>query len=243
MLTLPPSTIATGVTGLQMLGIDIGPSLPMMFVSTHPRQVRRRDVMVMRVKELPPCRDGTASAEHCWLIAASTLNLLDLVTAGDALLRKRRTTVARLESAVRGHRGRGIVLARTAVMLVRERVDSPRETWLRLCLVLAGLPMPECNLIVGDDRGPIGRVDLVYVAFKLIIEYEGDQHRTDRNQWNRDIDRHEDFARDHWTLIRVTSERARWPRQLVRTVYRALSANRYQGPPPRFDQLWTSLFD
>jgi very-short-patch-repair endonuclease len=47
--------------------------------------------------------------------------------------------------------------------------------------------MPECNLIIGDDRGPIGRVDLVYLAYKLIIEYEGDQHRTDRNQWNRDI--------------------------------------------------------
>jgi hypothetical protein len=90
-------------------------------------------------------------------------------------------------------------------------VDSPRETYLRLCLVLAGLPVPECNLIIGDDQGPIGRVDLVYLAHKLIIEYEGDQHRTDRNQWNRDIDRHEDFARDHWTLIRVTSERARWP--------------------------------
>jgi hypothetical protein len=43
----------------------------------------------------------------------------------------------------------------------------------------------------------------------LIIDYEGDQHRTDRNQWNRDIDRQEDFARDNWMLIRVTSERAR----------------------------------
>jgi very-short-patch-repair endonuclease len=52
-------------------------------------------------------------------------------------------------------------------------------------------------------------VDLVYIAYKLIIEYEGDQHRTDRNQWNRDIDRQEDFARDNWMLIRVTSERAR----------------------------------
>ena len=62
--------------------------------------------------------------------------------------------------------------------LIRERVDSPRETWLRLCLVLAGLPVPECNLIIGDDQGPIGRVDLVYLAHKLIIEYEGDQHRT-----------------------------------------------------------------
>ena len=77
LLTLPPATIATGVTGLQLLGVDVGPQLPMTFATTHPRQVRRRDVKVMRVKELPPHRDGMASPEHCWLRAASTLNLLD----------------------------------------------------------------------------------------------------------------------------------------------------------------------
>lgn len=126
----------------------------------------------------------------------------------------------------------------------RRHVDvASQHNQLRLCLVLAGLPMPECNLIIGDDRGPMGRVDLVYVAYKLIIEYEGDQHRTDRNQWNADIDRHEDFARDHWTLIRVTSERTRWPRQLVRAVYNALRANGYDGPPPEFGELWGSLFE
>jgi hypothetical protein len=214
LLALPPDTIATGVTGLQLLGVNIGCRLPMIFATTHPRQVRRRDVKVMRLKKLPAHRDGVAAAEHCWLIAASTFNLLELVTAGDWLLRLRRTTIARLEAGVQGHSGRGIVGARTAVRLVRERVDSPRETWLRLCLVLAGLPTPECNLIIGDHRRPMGRVDLVYLAYRLIIEYEGDQHRTDRHQWNHDIDRHEDFARDNWTLIRVTSERARWPRQV-----------------------------
>jgi very-short-patch-repair endonuclease len=88
-----------------------------------------------------------------------------------------------------------------------------------------GTARPCCNLVIGDDDGPIGRVDLGYLAHKLILEYEGDQHRTDRAQWNADIDRHEDFARDHWTLIRVTSERARWPRQLVRGVYEALRVN------------------
>jgi hypothetical protein len=62
---------------------------------------------------------------------------------------------------------------------------------------------------MGSPRPSTARVDLVYIAYKLIIEYEGDQHRTDRNQWNRDIDRQEDFARDNWMLIRVTSERAR----------------------------------
>jgi hypothetical protein len=83
----------------------------------------------------------------------------------------------------------------------------------------------------------------VYVAYRLIIEYEGDQHRTDRNQWNRDIDRQEDFARDKWALIRVTSERARWPRQLVRAVHKALKANGYDGPPPEFGELWIGLFE
>jgi hypothetical protein len=200
-------------------------------------------VKVMRLKQLPPHRDGIAAPEQCWLVAASTLNLLELVTAGDSLLRLRRSTLARLQSAVQMYSGRGVVAARAAVGLVRERVGSPRETWLRLCLVLAGLPMPECNLIIGDEKGPIGRVDLVYLAYRLIIEYEGDQHRTDRYQWNRDIDRHEDFARGQWTLIRVTSERAaRWPRQLVHAVYQALRANGYDGPAPEFGELWVSLF-
>jgi hypothetical protein len=208
MLALPPGTIATGVTGLQLLGVAVGSEVPMTFATAHPWPVRRRDVKVMRLKQLPPHREGIAAPEHCWLVAASTLNLLDLVTAGDWLIRRRRTTLARLQSAVQGYSGRGAVAARTAVKLVRERVDSPRETWLRLCLVLAGLPVPECNLVIGDGHGPIGRVDLVYVAYRLIIEYEGDQHRTDRFQWNRDIDRQELFTRAHWTLIRVTSERA-----------------------------------
>jgi hypothetical protein len=99
--------------------------LPMMFATIHPWPVRRRDVKVMRLKQLPAHRDGIAAPEHCWLVAASTLNLLDLVTAGDSLLRLRRTTVARLQAAVHGYSGRGVALARAAAKLVWERVDSP----------------------------------------------------------------------------------------------------------------------
>jgi hypothetical protein len=53
----------------------------------------RRLAKGVRVKKLPANRDGIASAERCWLVAASTLNLLDLVTAGDSLIRRRRTTL------------------------------------------------------------------------------------------------------------------------------------------------------
>jgi hypothetical protein len=44
-------------------------------------------------------------------------------------------------------------------------------------------------------------------------------------------------------LIRVTSGRARWPRQVVRAVYKALKVNGYDGPEPQFNELWMSLFD
>jgi hypothetical protein len=39
-----------------------------------------------------------------------------------------------------------------------------------------------------------------------------------------------------------TSERARWPRQLVRAVYQTLEDNGYSEPPPEFSELWLSLF-
>ena len=79
----------------------------MTFATTHPWPVRRRDVKVMRLKQSPPHRNGVAAPEHCWLRAASTLNLLDLVTAGDWLIRLGRTTLARSTRRCRDIASRG----------------------------------------------------------------------------------------------------------------------------------------
>ena len=170
----------------------------------------------------------------CPLIAAST-NLLDLVTAGDWLIRLRRTTLARLHSAVQGYSGRGAVAARAAMKLVRERVDSPRETWLRLCLVLAGLPMPECNLVIGDDQGPIGRVDLVCMAYRLIIEYEGDQHRTDASGTATLTDKNSSPVRSGPSSGLPPSGpagRGTWSARFTRPS----KPNGYSGPPHEFSE-------
>jgi hypothetical protein len=126
---------------------------------------------------------------------------------------------------------------------VRERVDSPRETRLRLCLVLAGLPEPECNVRVGTAEFPIGRGDLVYLQFKVIIEYEGDQHRTDVRQWNIDIQRQEDFAAAGWNVIRVTAHGMRRPRSVVHRVLGALRKAGFDGPGPSFSAEWCRLFE
>ena len=80
LLTLPPGTVATGVTGLRLLGVMVGTAEPLRFVTTHPHQVRRRVVRVTRVRTLPSHADSVAIPEHCWVAAAAELNLVDLVT-------------------------------------------------------------------------------------------------------------------------------------------------------------------
>ena len=243
LLVLPAGSLATGVTGLRLHGVEVGPPSPMRFVTTHARQVRRPGIKVTRVTRLPERWDDLAAIpEHCWLVAALELDLVELVTAADWLLRLRVTSRRALTAYVASSSSRGAAAARAAVEKIRDRVDSPRETRLRLCLVLAGLPTPECNPTIRGD-GAYGRVDLVYLEFRILIEYEGDQHRTDRFQWNRDIDRQEGFTRDQWTLLRITAERARRPRWIVTRVYEMLREAGYAGPPPTFDEQWRRLFE
>lgn len=71
-------------------------------------------------------------------------------------------------------------------------VRSPRETLLRLLIRDAGLPEPEINFWIYDDDGRfLTESDLVYPEEKVVLEYEGDHHRTDVVQWRKDIARRE----------------------------------------------------
>jgi hypothetical protein len=242
-LKIVPQAVVVGVTALHLHGIDVGPPTPLYLVSTNPHPVRRAGLNVARVRALPPHKGSMAVAEHAFASAATQLNLLDLVTAGDWLLRLDRCHLPALLAYVSSFTGRGAVAARRAAGLVRARVDSPRETMLRLCLVLAGLPTPDCNLVMGTHDHPIGRVDLVFDEFGVLIEYEGDQHRTDRWQWSIDIGRYEEFTADGYLVIRVTGAAMRRAREVVCRVDAALRSRGYCGPAPRFSPEWCSLFE
>jgi hypothetical protein len=79
------------------------------------------------------------------------------------------------------------------------------ETGLRLLIVLAGLPEPTVNLIMrGEDGSWRMQFDLCYLDQRLIVEYDGRQHRDDPEQWQRDIYRREDLDRMDYRLLIVT---------------------------------------
>jgi very-short-patch-repair endonuclease len=184
---------------------------------------------------------AASGADAAFVSGAHELDLVDLVSAGDWLVRLGLTTPEALVDASTTARGHGTRNARRAAVLVRRRVDSVQETRLRLALVLAGLPEPAVNPVVHVRGRRVGRVDLLLGRWRVVIEYEGDQHR-ERSQWNRDVWRHERLATDDHALVRITAERMRSPRAVVLGLHQVMVERGFDGPPPVFSPEWRVLF-
>jgi hypothetical protein len=130
------------------------------------------------------------------------------VAAIDALARATDLKITDIELLAERYRGRrGITRARIALRLVDAGAESPRETWLRLLLIRAGFPPPQTQIAVYGGYGELVAVlDMGWEDIKLAIEYDGDHHRSDRRQFNKDIRRAESLAEMDWILVRVTAE-------------------------------------
>ncbi|MCM1012784.1 hypothetical protein ABZX73_11510 [Brevibacterium casei] len=148
------------------------------------------------------------------------LSLHDLVRLGDAAVgnwhgppQLRLDELRGFVSETRGIRFRRHLLE--ALELVRPTVDSPRETDLRLWTRSVGLPEPTVHpRVCCPSINRVVEPDLGYENEKLALVYDGDHHRTSKDQWNRDIARDEAMRLEGWTVFRVTG----------RTDYRQLEA-------------------
>jgi hypothetical protein len=145
------------------------------------------------------------------------------VAAIDSLARATEIKAADVELLARRYPGRrGIARARLAVTLFDAGAQSPKETWLRLVLINAGLPRPQTQIAVQDESGTaIAYLDMGWEDAKVAVEYDGDHHRTDRDQYNWDVRRLELIHRLGWTVIRVVAGDR--PADIVRRVRSALA--------------------
>ena len=149
-----------------------------------------------------------------FLQLAAIVTLEELVVVGDHLILDPKVLdphdprpyllTAELEEGVARHRGKGRGRANEALGLIRHGSESRMETLLRLILHRAGLPEPTVNLtLTGIRRRWRHRADLVYVERRVIVEYDGDHHRTNARQYEEDMRRFDDFVHDGWQLVRV----------------------------------------
>jgi very-short-patch-repair endonuclease len=74
-------------------------------------------------------------------------------------------------------------------------------------LIRAGFPPPQTQIAVYDGYGGLVAVlDMGWEDFKLAVDYEGDHHRIDRRQFNKDIRRAEAVTELGWVDLRITAE-------------------------------------
>lgn len=147
----------------------------------------------------------------------------DAVAVIDDLLRATKCKVAKFQIQAERYPGRrGIQSARDAINLADAGAQSPKETWVRLLLIRAGLPRPQTQIPVSDEFGDSTYyLDMGWEDFKVAAEYDGEQHRRDRWQYTWDIRRRETLERLGWIVIRVVvGDR---PADIVRRVRAALA--------------------
>ncbi len=119
-------------------------------------------------------------------------------------------------------RSPGLRRLETALELIDPGSQSPRESYLRLLLIDAGFPRPQTQIPVhGVDGLPFAYLDLGWEEHLVAVEYDGDQHRTDRRQYVKDVRRLELLDRMGWIVVRVVAEDR--PADIVRRVRDALA--------------------
>lgn len=163
-------------------------------------RVRNKDVLghrstlpfkTARPKDGLPCVPVATSL----IQSASLLSFQELVVAIDFLVLPRghpdhKSPIIShedIEAAVAGRRSPGVGRVRAALRVARVGAESRMESLQHFELARMGLDDLEMQSHVFDAAGGwIGRFDLVDHARKRILEFDGEQHRTDRQQYLKD---------------------------------------------------------
>lgn len=143
----------------------------------------------------------TALDIGCWYPLRSAVARLDALVAATGIV------MPDVEELMQRYPGRrGIRNAGRALALVDGGAQSPKETWLRLLLIEAGLPVPQTQIAVRDEHGlVVAYLDMGWPDLMVAVEYDGEQHRTDRRQYTWDLRRLEMLESLGWIVVRVVA--------------------------------------
>ena len=234
-------TVAVGRTAALLHGLPVlgpAPARPQLVRPRGPG-VRRSDVPVVR---LPDEHVAILEGVRVTTLARTAVDLArggspwqGVVALDGALWR----LVAREELAsVLGEAARspGIVAARAALGRARAGAASPLETLGRLRAVDAGLPEPELQVALSDERGLIGVVDQLWREQGVVAEADGLAKYADRDALVAEKLREDRLRETGLEVVRYTWEDA-WssstcvPDRVRRAFARAQARSRRVLPP------------
>jgi hypothetical protein len=221
---LPDDSVLSGPTAAWLHGLELNPSNPVEVTVPLRTWPRSRPGLRVRHCAITPdevvCIDGrrATSIDRTLRDLSSRLPEVELMIALDGALRRGVLDASRHTSPRRLHR----------LALCAAPAESPMETRLRWLLVQAGLPRPEVQADLHDSNGTfLARADLYYPDARLVIEYDGGNHR---DRLVEDDSRQNTLVDAGYKLLRYTaSDVYQRPEFIVTQVRRALVS----GTEPR----------
>lgn len=240
---LPSGARTTGVTRIQELGLDYGPSEPLHFVVAGDHHLAIPGIFLHRTVSMPSADDEGVDAEAAFVAYCAEARVIDAIKVGSMLLHLEVLDGVRLQTLLFDQPWRrGALEARWVLEHLEARCRSLPEAELLSLVRFSGLPEPEVNPKLRDDDGNTVIPDLWWVLWRQAVEYEGSHHQEDRAQYVADIDRFLIFRRMQAPYLQITKERMRRPQVAIRQIHQALVETGYDGPTPEFGELWASLF-
>lgn len=144
--------------------------------------------------------------DDSWQFATlgAVLGVDDLTAVADVLRTRAAEQGRAIDLSSRLSSGRpGSDRARRALAMSVVGARSRPETLLRLMLRRTGLPWATVgHEITGDGWSAVP--DLAWPEFRVLVEYEGDHHRTNVRQFGHDLQRFDRFGDAEWSTIRAT---------------------------------------
>ncbi len=206
----------------------VADDVPIELIHVNPRAPRgvltRRDLLIDGETQIVAGRSVTTPERTAFDIARRA-SIRSAVAQLDALARATSLKADNVMRIAKCHPGApGLRQLETVLELVDPGAESPRESYLRLLLIEAGLPRPRTQIPVLDADGlPVAYLDLGWEEHMVAVEYDGEHHRIDRRQYVKDIRRLEMLERMGWIVVRVVA--GDHPADIVRRVWAALAAS------------------
>ena len=181
---LPPEAVFAGTTAAWMMGLDFVPNDPVEIIVSVGSGLRSRSGLAVRRAELPASDVSTirglpATAVHRTLCdLCLRLPAVNALIAIDMAVHVGLTDANAIRLYSDGRQGRAGVFRLRSLAEIAADAESPMETRLRWLLIQAGLPYPEVQTKLRDrEQRFLGRADLYYPGARLILEYDGANHR------------------------------------------------------------------
>jgi hypothetical protein len=209
LIDVPAGVVYSHRTAAALFGLDIGPVPALEVTAPAGKHVWPRPHLHVRHARLDAddvvTRRGTplTSPVRTAFDLARSLERAPALAAVDAMLHRKIASLTGLRRYASDRRGwRGVSQARELIDLAEPDAESPKESILRLILIDGGLPRPRANVTLRTGRGEfIARPDLLYDDGRLVIEYDGDNHR---DRLAQDDHRQNRLQRAGYGILRYT---------------------------------------